>query len=108
MTRDRILSILFPLVSACAGGAKPEHAPPTDTAGVCGDGIVGPGEACDDGNAVDEDACTSVCELARCGDGIPQPGEECDDGNTDSTDACVASCALPRCGDGFVRAGVEA
>ncbi|MEZ4452658.1 MAG: hypothetical protein R3B09_24575 [Nannocystaceae bacterium] len=29
---------------------------------VCGDGVVGPGEACDDGNLVDGDGCDDHCE----------------------------------------------
>ena len=36
----------------------------------CGDGVVDEGEACDDGNRIDTDLCTSACELARCGDGF--------------------------------------
>ena len=37
----------------------------------CGDGIVDPGEACDDGNTDDCDGCTSKCTLtAGCGDGV--------------------------------------
>ena len=28
---------------------------------VCGDGAVGPGEGCDDGNEVDDDECTNAC-----------------------------------------------
>lgn len=35
-----------------------------------GNGQLGPGEACDDGNEVDEDGCTRDCQLAACGDGI--------------------------------------
>src|SRR5690606_3094594 len=38
----------------------------------CGDGHLDPGEACDDGNRVDDDACTNACALPRCGDGIVQ------------------------------------
>lgn len=30
---------------------------------VCGDGDVDPGEECDDGNTVDGDGCSAVCEL---------------------------------------------
>jgi cysteine-rich repeat protein len=74
----------------------------------CGDGVVDPGEQCDDGNAVDTDACTTACRLATCGDGILQAGvEECDDGNANNSDACLNSCRLARCGDGFLRVGVE-
>jgi cysteine-rich repeat protein len=31
--------------------------------GVCGDGNVDPGEDCDDGNMVDDDACSNACAL---------------------------------------------
>ena len=34
---------------------------------VCGDGIVGDGEACDDGNLEDGDGCTPSCEIGLCG-----------------------------------------
>ena len=73
----------------------------------CGDGIVGPGEACDDGNMNDMDACTSMCKSATCGDGALQPGEECDDGNMVDTDACLNTCLNAECGDGVVFMGTE-
>ncbi|MCB9506527.1 MAG: DUF4215 domain-containing protein [Myxococcales bacterium] len=44
---------------------RPDTAPPG-----CGDGVVGPGEECDDGNLDDSDVCLSDCTLARCGDAI--------------------------------------
>ncbi|HMV69655.1 MAG TPA: DUF4215 domain-containing protein, partial [Myxococcota bacterium] len=72
---------------------------------ICGDGYLADGEACDDGNDVDTDACTSVCQPAACGDGFIQPGEACDDGNAVNTDACTGACELAACGDGFVQAG---
>jgi cysteine-rich repeat protein len=72
---------------------------------VCGDGLVGPGEACDDGNTVNEDGCTNACTLPACGDGIVQAGEACDDGNTVNGDGCTNACTLPACGDGIVQAG---
>ncbi|MCY1070410.1 hypothetical protein OV090_37060 [Nannocystis sp. RBIL2] len=40
--------------------------PDTSTSGGppgCGDGVVQPGEACDDGNADDDDGCLPTCEL---------------------------------------------
>jgi cysteine-rich repeat protein len=60
----------------------------------CGDAIVDEGEACDDGNADNTDACTEACELPACGDGYLQPdaGEDCDDGNLVSGDGCSAYC----------------
>jgi cysteine-rich repeat protein len=71
---------------------------------VCGDGFVGPGEACDDGNQSNDDACTNVCKLATCGDGFKQQGEECDAGaNNSNVGACTLACKLPKCGDQFVQ-----
>ncbi|RVU40728.1 DUF4215 domain-containing protein [Lujinxingia sediminis] len=71
----------------------------------CGDGVVHDGEACDDGNTIDDDACTNACALPTCGDGVVHDGEACDDGNTIDNDACTNACALPTCGDGIVQAG---
>jgi cysteine-rich repeat protein len=34
--------------------------------GVCGDAVMNPGEACDDGNLEDGDGCTPTCELGPC------------------------------------------
>jgi cysteine-rich repeat protein len=71
---------------------------------VCGDGDVGPGEACDDGNDDNTNACTNVCKQATCGDGFEQPGEQCDLGpNNDNDGACTLGCTLPVCGDGFIQ-----
>ena len=61
--------------------------------GACGDGVLDPGEACDDGDRDDADECIHACELAACGDGVVQLGVEgCDDGNVASRDGCSASC----------------
>jgi fibro-slime domain-containing protein len=77
--------------------------------GVCGDGIVVPGEDCDDGTAQNTGAygkCTATCQRGTyCGDGIVQsPQEECDDGlNTSTYGGCAPGCKLAaRCGDGHV------
>lgn len=64
---------------------------------LCGNNIVGPGEACDDGNSADDDACPSgiggcVAE-ATCGDGFVYVGkEECDDGNAEDMVECSTDC----------------
>ena len=75
----------------------------------CGDGEAQAdlGETCDDGNDVDDDACSNTCTGASCGDGVIQPGEECDDGNDDDTDACTSECKGAFCGDGMVLEGIE-
>jgi cysteine-rich repeat protein len=78
-------------------------------AGVCGDGVVDPGEACDDGNLFDGDGCSSVCtDEAMCGNGTVDAGEGCDDGNTTNGDGCSAVCQVePICGDGNLDFGEE-
>jgi cysteine-rich repeat protein len=72
----------------------------------CGDGIVDPGEQCDDGalNGT-PDHCDANCTEPGCGNGIVDPGEECDDGNTQSCDGCSSTCTIEvgwKCGDGMV------
>ncbi len=62
-------------------------------AGQCGDGTTDEGEACDDGNVSNHDACLNSCIDAICGDGFERRGvEECDDGNAVSDDACRSDC----------------
>ncbi|HRX84215.1 MAG TPA: DUF4215 domain-containing protein [Phycisphaerae bacterium] len=75
----------------------------------CGDGVLNPGEECDDGNNDDGDGCAADCTLEPyCGDGHVDPGEECDDGNTADGDGCAADCTIePYCGDGHVDPGEE-
>jgi cysteine-rich repeat protein len=74
----------------------------------CGNGVPDTNEQCDDGNAVNTDACTNQCTSARCGDGFTRASiEECDDGNSSNTDACTTACENAECGDGFIRTGVE-
>jgi cysteine-rich repeat protein len=82
--------------AACALAGQPETRALclAGTCGVarCGDGWVdtgapGGGEACDDGNRVDDDGCTNSCALPVCGDGIVQAGEACDGG-----EGCTAAC----------------
>lgn len=91
--------------------------------GGCGDGIVEPGEVCDDGNVVDGvtsgagiftlDQCNHDCTLIQdplCGNGLvdPNAGEDCDPGQVDSLGcnsnmAGAFSCKAARCGDGYVN-----
>jgi fibro-slime domain-containing protein len=103
----------------------------------CGNGVVDPGEKCDDGNKVGNDGCTAICQVEDgwvcpplggactrtqiCGDGILQSPEQCDDGNTASGDGCSATCAVeagyecrvpgrkcvPACGDGIILGGEQ-
>jgi cysteine-rich repeat protein len=74
----------------------------------------GAGEECDDGNTVDDDACSNTCKinLAKCadlgvcpvcGNGKFEIGEECDDGNTLPGDDCTSTCKSEYCGDGITQ-----
>ena len=97
-------------------------------ASVCGNGVVEPGEQCDDGNTLDGDCCSSTCQFdpagapctgtnvcltattcdgaGVCGGGTPTPGA-CNDGNPCTTadtcagGVCVGGPAL-NCNDGNV------
>lgn len=72
---------------------------------ICGDGVIDPGEECDDGNADNSDTCVEGCKNAACGDGFVGPGEGCDDANQIDDDACGNDCALGSCGDGKLQMG---
>jgi fibro-slime domain-containing protein len=77
---------------------------------VCGNGLIEPGEECDDGNPTAGDGCSAVCTvepgfacsapaqpcvaLPRCGDGVIDSSEDCDDGNSQDGDGCSSICAV--------------
>lgn len=48
---------------------------------ICGDGVLGIGEECDDGNRVSDDDCDNNCKRATCGDAKINAKEECDPGS---------------------------
>jgi cysteine-rich repeat protein len=75
---------------------------------VCGNGVVDPGEACDDGAALNTGGygkCNPDCSKGPyCGDAVKEsPPEACDDGKNDgSYGTCNPDCSLaPYCGDGI-------
>ncbi len=86
--------------------------------GECGDGFVGQGEQCDDGDNNDGDGCSATCTeedgfdcdgvpsvcVTTCGDGVTAGVEQCDDGNTTAGDGCDAECntEIVGCGDGEI------
>ena len=89
----------------------------TCTPVVCGDGAIGSGETCDDGNTADTDGCSSTCAIETgfvcsgtpstchavvCGDGAMEGAEACDDGRNDDSDGCSSTCTLE---PGFVCSG---
>ena len=95
------------LFVAAAGCSSPDP----ESQARCGDARLGAGEECDDGNSVDDDACTNACTQAACGDGILRTdlaegvlgAEGCDDGNDFEGDGCLTTCVVATCGDGVLR-----
>jgi cysteine-rich repeat protein len=84
---------------------------------TCGNGVLDPGEQCDDGNKLFGDGCSADCQIecysscGRCGTAGPCPilppvcgdgrltgVEACDDGNTQSGDGCSGDCAAIEAG----------
>jgi len=94
---------------SCGGGSL--ITPDVCEATRCGDGLQVGDEACDDGNTVSGDGCSSGCETEiewscrhrfcaptvcseLCGNKYNTSSEECDDGNTVSGDGCSDVCAI--------------
>jgi cysteine-rich repeat protein len=101
----------------------------------CGNGETDPDEACDDGNTLSGDGCSSRCQIENdwppcpgdvcvakhvCGDAFLTTDEVCDDGNTRDGDGCSADCRViepgwscrgpgrpctPICGDRLLKGG---
>lgn len=63
--------------------------------GQCGDGVIDPGEECDDGG--ESAQCNDDCSYASCGDSKlnKSSGETCDDGNKEGgADDCSNKCEI--------------
>ena len=102
------IDLVFGDVVSARIRATAESASCLSALATCGDGVVGSGEQCDDGNTVGGDGCSAACQFEVCGNGIVDVGETCDDGNTTSGDGCSATCQRePRCGDGYLDPGEE-
>jgi fibro-slime domain-containing protein len=104
----------FALGEAAAADALPDgcasDACTDGPARFCGDGVIQPGEQCDDGNTASGDGCSASCQIEtgfvcptpgqlctstiKCGDGKLDGSEQCDDGNTTSGDGCSATCQI--------------
>ena len=92
----------------CSDADCGEGGDPGEPADVCGDGVVGKSEECDDGNAKPGDGCSGVCAIdpgydcliageactvsgnEKCGDGVKGMHEACDDGNAQNHDGCAS------------------
>jgi|GEM_PF-1532349 len=76
---------------------------------VCGDGYIGLGEDCDDGNVDDNDGCSSSCTTQAatpttpptiaCRNGIVERGEECDFGGVNGLDKDCAAGTIGTLGE---------
>jgi cysteine-rich repeat protein len=77
---------------------------PVEVCLECGNGVLEPGEKCDDGplnSDTHPDACRTNCKLSGCGDGVLDAGEECEDDG--SSESCTWDCLLIGvCGDGLL------
>ncbi|MCW5890855.1 MAG: hypothetical protein KIT14_09905 [bacterium] len=63
--------------------------------GTCGNGLIEPGEVCDDGNTVDGDDCKADCSGTLCCTVDPAAAARCDDANpcTDDLSDPVSGCS---------------
>ncbi len=88
---------------------------PDAPASVCGNGLIEGDEACDDGNLMEGDGCSSLCRPSTppapvtpvCGDGVVSGAEACDDGNNYDGDGCDSNCTETGCGNGRVTRGEQ-
>ena len=98
------------LILGCGShhGAGPDAQPDGST--LCGNGMIDPGEQCDDDNAASGDGCSATCQAEPgwlcilpgaacvramyCGDGVVIAPETCDDGNSVPGDGCSGTCQV--------------
>ena len=87
-------------IEGCDAGTA-NNGPTRDCTGACQPNICGDGfphtagaatEQCDDGNPLNNDACTTTCRLPTCGDGEVNGTEVCDFGVGNNTAAKPAAC----------------
>ena len=106
-----------PGLPTSSSGAEASTGDPTGSTGTtqasdtCGDGVLDPGEGCDEGaDNSSFAACTKACQPNVCGDGNVHLGvETCDEGDENvDTGYCRSDCQLGTCGDGYLFAGIEA
>ncbi|MEN9799810.1 MAG: hypothetical protein RL653_3507, partial [Pseudomonadota bacterium] len=87
---------------------------------ICGNGILDPGEQCDDGNTIQGDGCDNNCNGTACGNGQLDPGqdpnnptEECDPGPLGDSPTCNGinaggrKCKYQLCGDAYTNEAIS-
>jgi cysteine-rich repeat protein len=55
---------------------------------LCGNGVLDPGEGCDDGNGSDGDCCSATCQLEAAGSPCPDDGDPCTTNTCDGAGGC--------------------
>lgn len=94
----RVWLLTFSVLAACGGGggsSTPDATAVDAEPDLCGNGVVDPGEGCDDGDDDAFDSCVD-CAVAACGDGFVRAAvETCDD----DTAACVGCRTCEGVGD---------
>jgi cysteine-rich repeat protein len=110
----KALRLVDPFGAEATAAYEVTEEPTTGTGNaVCGDGVRAVDEDCDDGNLLNGDGCSLLCQVetgfvcpvgqtcsvcidepscARCGDGFAAVGEACDDGNLLDADGCSKDC----------------
>ncbi len=95
-------------VEECDGGANCSS---TCRIQICGNGIIDPGEQCDDSNLVNGDGCAgnghpllNACKFEFCGDKLKGTAEPCDPTDIavgpSGNGSCNRDCTNASCGDG--------
>ncbi|MEM8609207.1 MAG: hypothetical protein AAGF92_19045 [Myxococcota bacterium] len=89
--------------ASCDAACAAWDTAPCTTAADCGDGVVDPGELCDDGvNDGGNGQCLACQGFQACGDSVTEGTEACDDGasNGGGEGFCTNDCsAAQACGD---------
>ena len=68
---------------------------------LCGNGVLDPGEQCDDGNRLSGDGCNAFCQSEARWDCLT-PGEPCIPCGTDGAGGCDGG-PMGYCGDGIIQ-----
>src|SRR4051812_15023544 len=97
---ERTLAVALVAVAVLAAGCGDNLHPAKQDAGVvdatpsvCGNGVVEPGEECDDGDVTADAVCDADCRFT-CGNGVVDDafGETCDPGIAGGPGACPTTC----------------
>lgn len=67
---------------------------------LCGDGLIDPGEECDDGNTADGDCCSATCRFEPVASVCVDDGNPCTDDECNGTGICTHPDNTVACDDG--------